>query len=901
MISNGRAHRMVALCRGGVAALLIVVLIVGVPWGLVTAVGWPLPHHVPTPDGLRSALETRGIPNQTLLDALGCVAWLAWASVAISLAEEMAATTFGRGSKRLPIVGAFQPVAARLVAAVFLALFAFIRPDVPSKPTPRISLAQQIHPNVVLTADVSVSAAPKPPVQAPAPAPVPVPVPNVQPTSPAVETPLRTYTVVPNDNLWSIADSQLGDGADWPAIAALNLGRTMSDGRRFVDPNLIYPGWILLMPESSPSVAPIADTSPSGFPPPTIAPTPPTKTPLPHVTKTHRAVRFSAKSVPSPVGRAARSSIDPLPHSVAIRSNTSKLPELAALGIGAVGCAALARRSRRIRLLRRASNHQEGHASAPSSLAVDTDTLLSRFDGIPALQAFELANGLLGHELSLQDPPNLAPRFRAISIGASGVDFWLRTSGQAPPRSFTLSDRGESWHIGHDLIDQADNYRPFLPIVLPVGEDDVGTWLVPLQPGHSLPVLGEAADDLCRAARSVQEAWSWADLVLVSDDPLVVQNEAQFLPDDIAPMSDNLQILFYGDPNLLSENHRKKVAVVTTCSGDASDVTVLVDHNAATIHPLGRTVRPHLLGPRTAGAVEEILSTQESPDDGTVPPSEPIPKSDVEPGLYVRGPGTVEVRLLTMTPRLEGLRDDLPPNRARRATELVAYLALHHPDVVTSDRLRTRVLGSSDADAASKTLFNTASAARRSLGMDATGAPLLPSGSRTGHYQISEAVSTDVGRAADLASMGDSAKDPDEAMALLRASLELIEGEPLANALSGYTWWEAEGHGARAAGVAVNAACNLAALAVDEELFDLAHWGLEKARLVDPYSEALSRTAMQAAAAAGDTDRLRREWRECQRRVDELDPGGFPSPRTERLYGELSQRVLSQVSNGHDG
>ena len=84
----------------------------------------------------------------------------------------------------------------------------------------------------------------------------------------------------------------------------------------------------------------------------------------------------------------------------------------------------------------------------------------------------------------------------------------------------------------------------------------------------------------------------------------------------------------------------------------------------------------------------------------------------------------------------------------------------------------------------------------------------------------------------------------------------------------------------------------MAALASDAGLFDLARWGLEQARIVEPYSEALSRSAMQLAAAAGDADRLRQEWRECQRRVDELDPGGSPSARTESLYGELSRRVL---------
>jgi LysM domain len=890
MKSNGPPSRFAAFSRGSVAALLIAVLIVGVPWGLIAVVGWPLPHHVPTLDGLRNALETRGIPNQALLDTLGCVAWLAWASVAISIAEEVAATTFGRGLRRLPVAGAFQPIAARLVAAVFLALFAFIRPDVLSKSLPRVPLAHQIHPvTVTLAADMSPSAAP--PTE---------PAPADQTTTSAVDVSDPTYTVEPNDNLWSIADSQLGDGADWPAIAALNLGRTMSDGRQFVDPNLIYPGWILLMPENNPPAASTADISPSDSPPTTAAPTLPIKNSSPTLSNTHKAVRFSGKPRPSQPVRSVRSSTNSHPRSVAIRSNTSDLPELTALGIGAIGCAALARRSRRIRQLRRMGDHGQGPVSVPSSLAVDAHTLLSRFDGIPALRAFERANCRLGHELSLQDPTSPSPHIQAISIGASGADFWLSVAGQAPPSGFTLSNDGKAWHIGHDLIDRTGSHRPFLPIVLPVGEDDAGTWFVPLAPGHRLPLVGEAADALWRAARSVQEAWVWADLVLVSEDPLVIQDEARFLPDELVPSSDNLQILFFGDPTLLSDDQREKVAIVTSCSSQASDITVVVDHNAATIHPLGRTVRPHLLEPRTADAVEEIVSTSRIPDDGNLSRTESTVNRDVEHGGHIRSPGPVEVKLLTMSPRLEGLRDDLPPNRARRATELVAYLALHRPDVVTSDRLRTRVLGSSDADAASKTLFNTASAARRALGMDATGVPLLPSASRTGHYRISGAVTTDVERAADLAEMGGTAKDPDEAMALLRASLDLIEGEPLANVLSGYTWWEAEGHGARIATVAVNAASTLAALAVDAELFDLGHWGLGKARLVDPYSEALSRAAMQVAAAAGDFDRLRREWRECQRRVDELDPGGFPSPRTEHLYGELSQRVLSQVSTGHD-
>lgn len=260
------------------------------------------------------------------------------------------------------------------------------------------------------------------------------------------------------------------------------------------------------------------------------------------------------------------------------------------------------------------------------------------------------------------------------------------------------------------------------------------------------------------------------------------------------------------------------------------------------------------------------------------------------------------MRLLTVTPRLDGLAEDLPPNRARRAVELVAYLALHQPDVITSDRLRTRVLGSSDADAAAKTLQNTAHAARRAMGADDAGDLLFPAGSRNGLYQLSPKVTVDVHRAATIAETAKAHTDPDIAMAHYRAALELVESEPLANALSGYSWWEAEGHGARIAAVLVDAACSLAALAATAHRFDLARWGLERARLVEPYSEALSRAAMEVAAAEGDADRLRLEWRECQRRVDALDPGSTPSPRTETLYGELSRRVLvSNVSNGSGG
>ena len=58
-----------------------------------------------------------------------------------------------------------------------------------------------------------------------------------------------------------------------------------------------------------------------------------------------------------------------------------------------------------------------------------------------------------------------------------------------------------------------------MPVVLPVGDDAEGTWLVPLEPGDVLPILGEAAPELRRAALVAVGSWAWANTILVTEDP----------------------------------------------------------------------------------------------------------------------------------------------------------------------------------------------------------------------------------------------------------------------------------------------------------------------------------------------------------------------------------------------
>lgn len=51
----------------------------------------------------------------------------------------------------------------------------------------------------------------------------------------------RYYSVVKGDNLWNISKKYYGKGSDWPKIADANKNLIKN-------PNLIYPGWNLLIP-----------------------------------------------------------------------------------------------------------------------------------------------------------------------------------------------------------------------------------------------------------------------------------------------------------------------------------------------------------------------------------------------------------------------------------------------------------------------------------------------------------------------------------------------------------------------------------------------------------------------------------------------------------------------------
>jgi hypothetical protein len=197
----------------------------------------------------------------------------------------------------------------------------------------------------------------------------------------------------------------------------------------------------------------------------------------------------------------------------------------------------------------------------------------------------------------------------------------------------------------------------------------------------------------------------------------------------------------------------------------------------------------------------------------------------------------LRVELLRADPQVLGLVEPFVPTLRRRCVEMVAYLALHRHEPVTGERLRTRVLTHADVDASIRTLANTASAVRRSLGIDARGPRLHPvtsSGLYVTHGLSSdvEVFSTLIARARQL--------PVDDAAPLTHQALLLIKGEPLASALRGFEWFLAEGHGARLARDGEWAALALHHSSLQRRNYELAFWALQQGLLIDPYSDTLN-------------------------------------------------------------
>ncbi|MFA5890744.1 MAG: hypothetical protein WDA27_07315 [Actinomycetota bacterium] len=67
--------------------------------------------------------------------------------------------------------------------------------------------------------------------------------------APIAASAVPSVAVAPGDSLWRIAGRELGDPTRWPDIWERNRGRSLEAGSRFLNPDVIRPGWDLVLPE----------------------------------------------------------------------------------------------------------------------------------------------------------------------------------------------------------------------------------------------------------------------------------------------------------------------------------------------------------------------------------------------------------------------------------------------------------------------------------------------------------------------------------------------------------------------------------------------------------------------------------------------------------------------------
>ena len=565
------------------------------------------------------------------------------------------------------------------------------------------------------------------------------------------------------------------------------------------------------------------------------------------------------------------------------------VPESASLGISVLVAAAYLRRIRRRRAQARAARGDDEAVADPAPAAVRLEARLAPFADAPVLEWLELANRHLTSALRAEaraDPP----RTRVVRVGPAGVEVLLEEPVDWAPGSFALGDDGKSWRLPADvdralLWPDACQELAWLPLLLPVGDDASGTYLLHLEPGDVVSLEGPGAPSMLASWVETAKSWPWAEQVGVARDTEMAEALAPLFVGQNT-LDERATVLFTGDPGVLSESASTIVASVTS-SPSLATTRVMVTAEEAIIEPFGITVQPCRLDSASEGAlagidapclIRVVAEENGEPRESTAEMGggETTLRSPAE--LIAAGP--IEVRLLTFTPQIVGLAEPLPSNMAVRITELVAWLALQGTKGTTSaSMLDHGIVGATST----KTLYNVVSAARAALGTDAIGASRLIADRSTGIYRLADEVTVDVLRFVQMAERGIDTEDPHAATELCRAALHLIDDTPVGNGSGRYGWWSSMWE-ARIGRLATKAAGRLAELARHGVIdLELARTGIERARLAAEEEGELHRVAMVLEAWAGNDERVEREWQAACAHAEELEAGSVPSAATESV------------------
>jgi hypothetical protein len=515
-----------------------VTVIGGLPAFLVLAVGWPLPHGVPTFAEVQRAYQLRYLPDRLITGGLACAGWVCWLLLVTSLLAGVVARIRATDFHRPALVpNVVHRLAGRWIGAAALSVTLFAKPASAAIPAAKTLIVQNTR-----SAEKELSRVTRP-----------SPHPTVMGPSTFRESqvaPGRTYVTGEHQTYWAVAETTLGDGARWREILDLNptVGKvdlvppgvtlnipgpagderdvtvkkgdnlwklaatelkeshgekptnaevvpywleiieTNADDLQSGDPDLIFPGETITMPavdgdrrveEAQAAVEPVVAVEKP------IAPeVPPSQSPVPVSTV-----------VSTPIVRA---SIQPVEESMPEEDlddfEPFEMPWIAGLAITGVASAAIlaawhVQRRRRIRA------HRLGD---PIPTLTDNDRdLICQLRGIAEVDRLEATSTALRLLVAGAEPGGQVPAVTIARAGRHSVELLLDDPTVATPKHFIRLDQhtivvnpGLSEEIVAEAI--AGRTDP-CPAMIVIGTDDIGSIFVDLERVAAITIEADSA------------------------------------------------------------------------------------------------------------------------------------------------------------------------------------------------------------------------------------------------------------------------------------------------------------------------------------------------------------------------------------------------------------------------
>lgn len=886
------------LVKALASLVVLAATLVGVPILLAT---WTEPGSLLAVDW--TSVLLRPDDGRVLLEILGLVGWLAWLAVAVTaLLEGAAVASRGAISIQLPGTG-------------------WLRPSV------RVAIASALAPFMGLGATSAANDAPAPPA---ATAPASPDEEAHQPTQaqpvPGDTEELRFHVVQPGEELWGIAERELGSGLRWREIVALNPGLTahdpvlpgthlalppapllhehqvevkpgdtlwdladehLSDARRWpeiqrvnhhliTDPDHIEAGWVLSIPATSTEEHPPAASAPEPehahaetSPPPTEEDKPTASThtaPAPGKTTSDPPPPDVA---PDPEHQPADGdSLDP-----GEPDDDSPLSVLAPVGgvLAASIFAGVAAR-RRLQLLHRAAGQRlipltPGLEQFLTALGRKGHSLGQRATGEPTTVT-------LGWDQEIHVHLELERACLTLISGAaelsSGMTAGMLTSLMCNPWSTSVTVTAvrpdQTWDTALD--------DPRLQV-----EPDLDRGLAALQQLVAGRRIAMRHRSLAQMRADPDTAEAFAPHVTIFCAPLAPAH-VQHINDALALGDVGVSVVGASLPGLRTSAPATTVNVVShelarlgTTSFVPQLLTLPARRAIAGLFTASSSTATHHapwwvddpLPPNVSALPRRGFATTQ--EDGMPP----WPSNPRHPTLLLLG----DVELL-------GANGPRPTRAVGQCIEYCAWL-LEHPDATPTVMTRELLVAES-------TRRSNMSRLRAWLGHDPDGHPYLPD-AYSGHIKLHDEVSSDWERFCLLLAGGVNLASSNT----LHEALQLVRGEPLH--LVAFQWPWAEQLRSDMVSMITDTATVLAERALEHEDYDEAFWALEQGRKAAGHDETLAALEIQAYALVGDRTAMDRAVRRLTRLA--RSEGRDLAPETARRIQHAIHTGLSASSADH--